>query len=121
MEGRYVLDLEHGSWAELHPLYRWGTQGASPFNTAPPPPTATRVRITVTPAPVEQPTSTQAEQIAPTDTQPAPTEAPTTGARVRVGALCNDGTDSNATGSGACSGHGGVKRWKYSDGTCTKP
>jgi hypothetical protein len=24
MEGRYVLDLEHGSWAELHPLYRWG-------------------------------------------------------------------------------------------------
>jgi hypothetical protein len=26
MEGRYVLDLEHGSWAELHPLYRWGRQ-----------------------------------------------------------------------------------------------
>jgi len=24
LEGRYVLDLEHGSWAELHPLYRWG-------------------------------------------------------------------------------------------------
>ncbi len=24
MEGRYVFDLEHGSWAELHPLYRWG-------------------------------------------------------------------------------------------------
>jgi hypothetical protein len=24
MEGRYVLDLQHGSWAELHPLYRWG-------------------------------------------------------------------------------------------------
>jgi hypothetical protein len=24
IEGRYVLDLEHGSWAELHPLYRWG-------------------------------------------------------------------------------------------------
>jgi hypothetical protein len=24
MEGRYVLDLEHGGWAELHPLYRWG-------------------------------------------------------------------------------------------------
>lgn len=28
MEGRYVLDLEHGSWAELHPLYRWGTEPA---------------------------------------------------------------------------------------------
>ncbi len=24
MEGRYVLDLQHYSWAELHPLYRWG-------------------------------------------------------------------------------------------------
>ena len=23
MEGRYVLDLDHGGWAELHPLYRW--------------------------------------------------------------------------------------------------
>jgi hypothetical protein len=29
MEGRYVLDLEHGSWAELHPLYRWGAEAAS--------------------------------------------------------------------------------------------
>jgi len=24
LEGRYVLDLDHGSWSELHPLYRWG-------------------------------------------------------------------------------------------------
>jgi hypothetical protein len=24
LEGRYVLDLQHGAWAELHPLYRWG-------------------------------------------------------------------------------------------------
>ena len=24
VEGRYVLDLWHHSWAELHPLYRWG-------------------------------------------------------------------------------------------------
>lgn len=24
MEGRYVLDLQHHAWAELHPLYRWG-------------------------------------------------------------------------------------------------
>jgi len=23
MEGRYVFDLDHGGWAELHPLYRW--------------------------------------------------------------------------------------------------
>ncbi len=25
MEGRYVLDTDHGDWAELHPLYRWGS------------------------------------------------------------------------------------------------
>jgi hypothetical protein len=24
MEGRYVFDLQHGGWAEIHPLYRWG-------------------------------------------------------------------------------------------------
>jgi hypothetical protein len=29
MEGRYVLDGEHGNWAELHPLYRWGVAAPS--------------------------------------------------------------------------------------------
>jgi hypothetical protein len=29
----------------------------------------------------------------------------------RTGAICNDGTTSTATGSGACSSHGGVKNW----------
>jgi hypothetical protein len=32
---------------------------------------------------------------------------------VRIGAWCNDGTYSNATGSGACSHHGGVAEWVY--------
>jgi len=41
--------------------------------------------------------------------------------RHRVGAICRDGWNSTATGSGACSHHGGVSCWKYSDGTCTKP
>lgn len=40
-----------------------------------------------------------------------PTSAPNTG--VRVGAICKDGTRSTATGSGACSGHGGVSTWLY--------
>lgn len=26
MEGRYVLDVGHSGWAELHPLYRWGIE-----------------------------------------------------------------------------------------------
>jgi len=30
---------------------------------------------------------------------------------IRIGAICNDGTTSKATGSGACSHHGGVKEW----------
>lgn len=30
---------------------------------------------------------------------------------IRIGAICNDGTTSTATGSGACSHHGGVKNW----------
>jgi len=41
--------------------------------------------------------------------------------RHRIGAVCKDGAESTATGSGACSDHGGVSCWKYSDGTCTKP
>jgi hypothetical protein len=31
----------------------------------------------------------------------------------RTGAVCNDGTSSSATGSGACSWHGGVWYWTY--------
>jgi len=31
----------------------------------------------------------------------------------RVGAICNDGTTSSATGRGACSHHGGVSQWLY--------
>jgi hypothetical protein len=41
--------------------------------------------------------------------------------RHRTGAVCNDGTTNRAIGSGACSHHGGVLCWQYSDGTCTKP
>ena len=33
----------------------------------------------------------------------------------RVGAICNDGWRSNATGQGACSHHGGVDYWLYSN------
>jgi hypothetical protein len=29
-----------------------------------------------------------------------------------IGAYCNDGTTSDATGQGACSSHGGVKSWR---------
>ena len=33
--------------------------------------------------------------------------------QIRIGAVCKDGTSSTATGSGACSGHGGVNYWIY--------
>jgi hypothetical protein len=47
---------------------------------------------------------------------PTPPEVPE-----RVGALCNDGTSSTSTITGACASNGGVSCWKYSDGTCTNP
>ena len=37
--------------------------------------------------------------------------------RHRIGCKCCDGTNSSAKGRGACSHHGGVRYWKYSDGT----
>ena len=33
--------------------------------------------------------------------------------KVRIGAVCNDGSTSRATGRGACSHHGGVDYWLY--------
>lgn len=33
--------------------------------------------------------------------------------RERTGAKCQDGRESSAIGSGACSHHNGVKSWKY--------
>jgi len=39
-EGRYVTDSAHGGWAELHPVYRFGTEPgagvALPSQTPPP-------------------------------------------------------------------------------------
>ncbi len=31
----------------------------------------------------------------------------------RIGAICEDGSTSGSTGSGTCSGHGGVSEWMY--------
>src|SRR5439155_27148684 len=36
----------------------------------------------------------------------------------RIGAICRDGSESSATGRGACSHHGGVRCWRYSECTC---
>lgn len=59
MEGRWVLDTDHGDWAELHPLYRWGTgtttatagsaPAATPISGAAG--TGLRVRFTDVPSP----------------------------------------------------------------------
>jgi hypothetical protein len=35
--------------------------------------------------------------------------------KIRIGAVCSDGWRSTATGSGACSWHGGVDHWLYKD------
>lgn len=41
-----------------------------------------------------------------------PGHARVTTVDIRVGAVCNDGTSSSATGRGACSHHGGVSYWR---------
>ena len=67
---------------------------------------------TMRPSP-ESPTSIST--VAPTNTL-APVVVPTARpVQVRCGAICKDGTQSNATGRGACSGHDGVDRWLYCD------
>ena len=71
-----------------------GGTAPAPETSAPPPPTATPTP-TATPAPVARPA------------------APSIPSGVRIGAICRDGTRSNATGRGACSHHGGVARWLY--------
>lgn len=62
MEGRYVLDTQHGGWAEFHPLYRWGAFGSSPAPSAlgtpaaqpPPSGTALSVQIVTVSSPVSR-------------------------------------------------------------------
>lgn len=96
------------------------------------PPTATaRPSATDTPAPTSSSTPTRSPSATATARVPArtPTRTATTAARslptvalatstpsagsVRIGAICRDGTRSTATGSGACSHHGGVASWIY--------
>ncbi len=49
--------------------------------------------------------------VAPQPTTQAAPSTQSTGAR--TGAVCKDGSSSTATGSGACSHHGGVAYWTY--------
>jgi hypothetical protein len=75
MEGRYVLDTEHGDWAELHPLYRWGVdQGVVGESPSQPP--------TEPPIPSSD-TATPTPEATPVDT-PGPTATPALGIRVSV-------------------------------------
>jgi hypothetical protein len=71
--------------------------------------------IALTPTPTKSPpTATRPPAPTPTSTPvivSVPTTPPSSG--VRVGAVCRDGTTSTATGSGACSHHGGVAYWLY--------
>ena len=46
---------------------------------------------------------------------PQPISQPEHHTSYRIGAICRDGWQSSATGRGACSHHGGVSEWLYSD------
>ena len=83
-------------------------------------------KLSQTPAPYTQPAVAGSASSHSQITQPnaRPTTTLNTGLAVagnvssRIGAICNDGWRSHATGSGACSHHGGVSCWLYSDGSC---
>jgi hypothetical protein len=64
--------------------------------------------------------SNPAKPVGTSDIQASPRTKSTASAEQlhRIGAVCGDGSESSATGRGACSRHGGVRCWKLSDGTC---
>ena len=79
MEGHYVLDMGHGGWAELHPLYRWGI-GTTSGSPAPGP----------APTPIAGPTG-KGLRVGFTDV-PSPASiggSATIGARTSAGATCS--------------------------------
>ena len=85
-------------------------------NTVPPSPRYTipsipRYTATTSPRYTVPPTPSYTIPTTPIYTIPTIT-APATR---RIGAVCRDGWRSRATGSGACSWHGGVSRWLYSN------
>lgn len=43
----------------------------------------------------------------------SPSKSKSNTLKIRIGAVCKDGTTSRATGRGACSHHGGVDYWLY--------
>jgi len=94
-----------GGWVEANNAKTFDTlQTAQTYlSSLNPQPTSTPIP-TATPTPKPLPTPTDA---------PAPPVAPAGGSGIRVGAICNDGTSSSATGQGACSHHKGVNHWLY--------
>ena len=75
--GPYVLDEDHGGWAEVHPA--WAISGslksAATTTTAPPPPTT---EATTEPTVIAAPPATQAPAPEPPPTSPPATSPPTT-------------------------------------------
>jgi len=115
LQGRYVFDLQHRGWAELHPLYHWGAYG-----TAPP--------VGPTPRPTPRPTSgSGALAVRITSlTSPISRDAfATIVAHTRAGAACTIVVEyksgpSKAAGLGpkSASGSGGVT-WTWKVGSRT--
>jgi hypothetical protein len=98
------------AWLALHPLW------AAAADPAPPTPTdTTTAPPTTQPEAEREPEPVPDEEEVPDEEWQAPDEGEVITAR--VGARCVDGSLSTATGSGACSHHGGVAAWLISD--CT--
>jgi hypothetical protein len=115
LQGRYVFDLQHGGWAELHPLYRWGAYGTTP-------------PVAPTPRPTPRPTSGSgalAVRITSLTSPISPGAFATLAARTRAGASCTIVVEyksgpSQAAGLGpkTATGSGGVS-WTWKVGSRT--
>ena len=102
------------------------TQTTSPDETETPSPSPTEPpTAAAVPPPIQSPSPTPTPSPALLDdvvkkvrvgARPkAPTYLRTNFPKVRTGAVCRDGSHSDATGRGACSWHGGVRRWTLGD------
>lgn len=115
LQGRYVFDLQHGGWAELHPLYQWGAFGSAP---APPGPTPR-------PTPTTAPGSSVAVRVTSLTSPISRGASATLVARTKAGASCTitvqyKSGPSKAAGLGpkTASGAGSVS-WTWKIGSRT--
>jgi len=116
MEGRYVLDMDHGGWAELHPLYRWGAIGggaATQPSPTPAPAPASGAVATLTITGLSSPVAAGADATVGIRTTPS--------ANCHITVIYSSGPSSAAGLGPQTAPSSGVLSWTWKVGSRTKP